>query len=273
MVNSMEYNIIDEYKGTLKDLATNTIAAYEYDIAHFLRYLDICDIDLSNVKAKTIRQYLNSTRGKARISNRRLASLNSFFSFLIEDERIEANPAAIIKGYKVEKGKPKFLKPSEVERVIESCPNILLLMVVKLFYYTGIRLEELRTCQLTSLDMSKRELKVMGKGEIERYVPFPIGLLPTFNEYLNWRNGVEIKDENRNYLFVSEVGKALSRNQIEYSMRKLSKNSGIGVRPHKLRHSFATNCIERGMSRQALQKILGHKDISTIKTLIDIVYT
>lgn len=267
----MMNDIISEYKGTIKDLAPNTMQAYVKDVGHFLDYLNRIGISYSKASPKIIRRYLNSTGGKAKISNRRLSSITSFCRFLVEQELIEVNPASGMKRYKVEETVPKFLKQQDISIIRQACkqslvethPPILVETIISIFSFTGVRLEELRTCELNSLDLQKRELKVMGKGRIERYVPFPMEIIPLLNSYLEWRNQRPDITEYVGYLFISSTGIILSRNQIGYITKKLSKVTGIFVRPHKLRHSFATSAIERGMSRESLSAILGHKRIST----------
>ena len=257
-------DIVERYKASLKDdLLKETVKAYVYDIGHFLAYLK--GKDLVEVTSRDIKNYLLTTGGGNRIENRRLASLSSLFNFLIEDEKILDNPVSGVKRRKVRPGKPAFLKPFEFDIVLSFCPDTLSRIIVLVFFYTGIRLEELRTCPLSSLDIEKRELKVKAKGGGDRYVPFPRGLLPLLNEYLGKRNS------DSEFLFVSENGKQLTRHWIEYHLfTRLSKESKVFVRPHKLRHSFATNCIERGMSRECLKEILGHKQISTTDWYIHI---
>jgi len=258
-------DLLERYKNWCEkgNLLPRTIDAYIGDIKHFLRYYG--DRDITKVSARDIRYYLTMIKGGAKTANRKLASLSSLFNFLIEDEQIANNPVSGIRRGKVRPSAPKWLKPSEVDEVRQAClNNILARTIVEMFYFTGIRLEELRTCLLTSLDMEKRELKVMGKGGVERYVPFPVSLLSTLNSYLDWRNSKEP------FLFVSPNSRQLTRNQIERIFVSLSKLSGVTVRPHKLRHSFATDAINRGMRRECLKEILGHKQISTTDWYIHI---
>ena len=252
---------MNEYRAYLKEhqLLPNTIDAYCYDLERFIKYLGSIKVELVDVSPKTVTRYISILGGSGTRKKRCLASISSHFNHLVETEIVGINPVAGIRRPKVKSLEPKWLQVYEVEKIRESCPNTFRI-IVDTFYLTGIRLEELRTCQLGSLDLQDKQLKVIGKGDKPRYVPFPQSLADLLGTYIETRNpftGFE------NYLFLTGQGKAYTRNQLEYMMVKLSKISGITVRPHILRHSFATHAIERGMRRQSVQKILGHVSVST----------
>ena len=257
--------VLSTYEDYLSDLTLETKKAYIYDIKNFLDYLKVPEkvknSFWSDITPKIVKEYMLSLRGRSRIYNRRLASLSSFFSYLIDRDIIQYNPLAAIKRKKIKSKLPSFLKPYEFRNVYYACSKLfeskelfLCQTILLTLYYTGIRLSELRSCKSSYLDLDKKELKVMGKGEIERYVPFPSDL--------SSRLGI-LYQNKEGYLF-SIDNKQLDKNWIEYHLfTRLSKKTGIHIRPHKLRHSFATNSINLGMSRECLQKILGHKQIST----------
>ena len=113
------------------------------------------------------------------------------------------------------------------------------------------------------LDLKNRQLKITGKGNKVRYVRFPTSLAELFAEYLLHREG-----HDSPYLFVTDAGEPFSRNQIEYMTQRLSKKTGVFVRPHILRHSFATEAINRGMSRYSIQRLLGHASVTTTEWYI-----
>jgi len=252
---------MDEYRAYLKEheLLPNTIDAYCYDLERFIKYLSSIKVELLDVSPKTVTKYISILGGSGTRKKRCLASISSYFNYLVETEMISTNPVASIRRPKVKPLEPKWLQIYEVEKIREACPDTFR-VIVDTFYLTGIRLEELRTCQLGTLDLLGKQLKVIGKGDNPRYVPFPQSLAELFKAYIDTRNPLPSFE---NYLFLTRRGKSYTRNQLEYMMIKLSKISGITVRPHMLRHSFATHAIKRGMSRQSVQKVLGHASVST----------
>ena len=252
---------MDKYRTYLKqnDLLPRTISAYCYDVGLFLTRFD----DATKLTPKDISDHLRRLSSGAKRKKRYLASITSYYTFLVEEGMMVINPASGVKRPRVRPSLPKYLTQFEVDVVRMACPDVVTKTIVDMFYFTGVRLEELRTCQLTSLNMDKMEIKVSGKGDKERYVPFPKSLIPLFNEYLLYRNSIRESEDSRNYLFIKPNGKQLNVNQLQYLFRKLSKNTGIKVRAHMLRHTFATHAIQRGMSRQAVKEILGHVSVST----------
>jgi integrase/recombinase XerC len=249
--------LLENYRKSQKDLAPKTLESYLIDIEQFLNHLNM---RFEELRPKHIMHYINMLNCSGRSANRKLSSLSSFFNYLISEDVVESNPTFNVKRTTIPGKFADYLKPEQVKRVLSTCRNIQERMIVSTFYFTGVRLEELRTSQLADLDLGVRELKVMGKGRRERYVLFPPGLGKMFTEYLVWREKTEPKVAN---LFVSLGGKEISRNKIEYMFRVLSKKSGVKIHPHKLRHSFATEAIKRDVSRESLKELLGHMSVNT----------
>ncbi len=256
----MQVNL-DEFSGSLKHLSVSTRLAYVRDVARFLDFLAQTGTDVSEVKPPIIRRYLDVLQVGARAANRYLSAITALYVYLAEIEAVEINPAAGLRRWRVVKQKPQFLRSHEVDRLRQACPDILWRTVVETFYLTGIRLEELRTCSIDNLSLERREMKVVGKGGKERFVPLPKSCLPLLSEYLAWRAGVVKADVKQ--LFVSQRGEALSRSQVDYRIDKTGRRAGLKVHPHKLRHTFATEAIEKGMSRDEVKEILGHATIAT----------
>ena len=265
-------DLLEDYKQYLLDhsvgnIADNTVLAYAADIKHFLEYAR--DMNLAEITNKHVIKFIGlPTFGKANrpcssnTRQRRLSSIRSFFDFLIDEGLVTSNPA-FFRRVKARTGRyePDYLKPYEVSRVLQACKGILPRTIVETLFGTGIRLSEMMTCQVGSVDLDKREMKVLGKGRKERYVPFSTALASTLREYINWRD--EVAYPGISELFVSMEGLPLKKNWVEYLFLKLSKASGLKVRPHKLRHSFATDAAERGMPLKTLQRILGHESQQT----------
>ena len=258
---------LEQYTTSLKGLAQSTISAYIRDIQKFLEYLEGVGIDFKEIMPRTIKRYLNASGISAKTANRRFASITSFYSYLVEDGIININPASGIRRYKVSvTTEPNCFSPHEIELVRKACPDILSQTIIDMFYLTGIRLEELRTCQLTTVDMDRKYIRVIRKGRggekgKPQHVRFPISFIPALESYISWRN--KTARPGITELFISRNGNTLSRNQIEYMLKKIGRKIGENLHPHKLRHTFATWLLESGADIREAQELLGHSDIST----------
>ena len=252
---------MEQYEEHLRnnELLPRTIEAYCYDVSRFLRLFP----EPINLTPKDISDHVKRMSGGPKRKKRYLSAVSSYYTFLMEEGMTDFNPVGGVRRPRSKMSLPRYLTKREIDTVRLSCETLTSRTIVDTLYFTGIRLDELRTCQLTSLDLEKRELRVLGKGHKPRFVPFPVSLIPLYEEYLLHREELPRTEDGRNVLFLNHAGKQFTQSQIQHLMRKISKQSGIKVRCHVLRHTFATHALERGMSRQAVQKIMGHASVST----------
>ena len=258
-LSSRPSDILKEYEiFHAKRLATRSLKEYLSDIRLFTEWLG--DDSLLTVDKRTIRRYLDTVPIGRKATNRRKSALRSFYSFLEENEIRSDNPTeGIARRYKVGKIKPDPLKEHELNMVRNSCRDILSETVVNMLYFTGIRASELLGINLVDVDMEKREIRILGKGSKTRYVRFPVLVQDTLNRYLIWRSKV-VRDSLS--LFISERGTSLTRGQLDWMFVKL-KRVVSRIHPHLLRHTFATDALDGGMSVEEVRTVLGHESIAT----------
>jgi integrase/recombinase XerC/integrase/recombinase XerD len=165
---------------------------------------------------------------------------------------------------------PTFAVPSEVERLLEAAsmqddPFLQArdVAIIEVLYGTGIRVAELCGMNLSSFDDVLSFVHVMGKGKKERYVPIGQYVVQALKRYVEIRKDVGLPTESA--LFLSQKGNRMTTDQIRYVMKRLRKDSGVHkpLTPHSLRHSFATDLLERGADLRAVQELLGHESLST----------
>jgi integrase/recombinase XerC len=235
------------------------------------------DIDqlLSSADVNSIRGYMvvlnDKQYSKATIA-RKLATLRSFYKFLVKRNRISSNPVVGIRTPKQEKRLPRFLEYEEIKRLLETPPSDSWLgardrAIMETLYSTGMRVSELVAMNLEDIDFLGEVVHIRGKGKKERICPISSSVLQIIQHYMEFRN--KRAQHNGNFdgkvLFVNKHGKRLSTRSVRRKMDKYLKMAGLdpAISPHTLRHSFATHMLNRGADLRSVQELLGHQSLST----------
>ena len=276
--------IMDEFYDYLKKeraFSSHTIDAYRNDLDRFILSFPKTLSDLNQIDKDMIYNFLSEEfdkNYKSKTIARRLASIKSLFKYLIRSEQISQNPSINIKTPKVEKKLPNFVDIKVIDKLME-IPDIKTTKglrdraIIELFYSTGIRLSELANLDLSSIiiDSNKNTgeenymVKVLGKGEKERIIPFGKEAKYWIDKYLNTR-GFSINSGLGNLsLFANSKEKPVAYSTIKRRIRNYIKlvSEGEGLGPHILRHSFATHMIDRGADIRSVQELLGHSSLSS----------
>mgnify|MGYP001396226125 CR=1 FL=1 len=204
---------------------------------------------------------------KATSLSTRLSSLRSFFDFLILRGELQANPAKGVSAPRKQKPLPKNLDVDEVGQLLnvdESDPlSVRDRAMMELMYGTGIRLTELIDIDVKNIQISTDEIRVVGKGNKERKVPFSGEAKLWVAKWLKIRPALLKHEESA--LFISKLGNRISHRNVQKRMKEWGLKQGVAshISPHKLRHSFATHILESSGNLRAVQELLGHENIST----------
>lgn len=199
----------------------------------------------------------------------RLSALRSFFDYLVSKDALAANPAKGVCAPKKGRVLPKNLDVDEIDQLLslDAGPNDPLAIrdraMMELMYGAGLRLAELVSLNISDLSMRSGELRVIGKGNKERVVPFS-GMAQTWlNNWLNVRDLLVKTTEPA--LFISKLGNRISHRNVQKRMEEWGQKQAVNshINPHKLRHSFATHMLESSGDLRAVQELLGHADLST----------
>ncbi len=255
-----------------KNYSGHTIASYRNDLVEWGDYLCVNEkgVGDESVTFQDVRMWmLELTEGgcKASTINRKLSALKSFYKFHNAAGTINYNPMVKIISPKKDKKVPVFFREKDLENLLhvkENCctfEDIRDILIIEMFYQTGIRTSELRTLKRKDVDIDARVLKVLGKGNKERMIPFGDDLKDKIKEYLNVMS-VEV-DVSTDKLFVLASGKEMYAGKI-YSIVKnnMSLVSTMKKRsPHVLRHTFATTMLNSGADINAIKNILGHESL------------
>lgn len=269
--------MIEKFLDYLRDelnRSGRTVESYEEDLRSFERFFKNIDSQLSwqSVDADIIRQWMESMMDKgnnAASVNRRLSALRSFFRFALSRKLVESDPAHLIKGPKKGKRLPQFVRENEMDALLDkqtwgtdfTCVRARIIMMV--FYETGIRVSEL--CGLNDQDVSlvNQELKVTGKRDKQRVIPFGEELADGLKEYIRLREATV--ERQCDALFVTEKGVRITLHQVYKIVREqLQRVCSLKKRsPHVLRHTFATAMLNHNANLESVKKLLGHARLST----------
>jgi integrase/recombinase XerD len=276
----------ENFKNYLKlerGLSDNSIKSYDYDLIQFKKFLignKITDTPL-NCKPETIKNYLyKSFSDKKSISQARsISAIKSFFNYLIFEGYIKDSPISNIESPKQEKKLPKVLTEEEIKKLINSIDlnhdfGQRNKTIIEILYGTGIRVSELINLKLSNIFFKENIIKVIGKGNKERFVPLGEIASNEMKIYINNRNRLKIDSKSSDILFLNRYGRRLTRSMIFKIISDASKRIGLDkkISPHTLRHSFATHLIKNGADLRSIQLILGHESITTteIYTHLDV---
>ena len=202
---------------------------------------------------------------------RKVATLRSFYKFLVKREYVENNPVLAIKSPKQEKKLPRFLEYEEIQRLLNAPPVDSWLgardrAILETLYSTGLRVSELVALNMEDIDFLGEVVRVRGKGKKERVSPIGSNALQAIQHYIEFRNRrAQTNDIDTRVLFVNKHGNRLSTRSVRRKMDKYLKEAGLdpAISPHTLRHSFATHLLNNGADLRSVQELLGHQSLST----------
>lgn len=264
-MNNLITNFIEHNR---KTLAPKSQDAYSKDLVRLEAWLIGENKTLLNAAKKEIDNYIHSVPVGKRLTNRKLSVFRTFYSYLFDQEIIKVNPTIGIKRLRVGRKLPRVLNQNELDTILgydlypkRPFKSSMFSMMVRTFYYTGVRLSELIGINQGDIDFENRRIRVLGKGNKERMVKFPESLINWLHSYDHYRQKNLKTDEIA--WFISDRGKRLNINQVEALFRRFTNKAGIKVHPHLLRHTFATQALDRGMNIVEIQHLLGHESIAT----------
>lgn len=258
-----------------KGLAQNTLESYRRDLLLYSTFLkeNYDGIAIRETTRTHIIAYLLELKRKGRATttiSRNLASIRSFYNFLIRDHYIDNDPSQNLESPKIDKRLPKILSVVQVDRLLQmpevnSVAGLRDKAMLELLYATGIRVSELVSLNIDDLNLNMGLIKCFGKGSKERIIPLGSLAIESINNYLDYSRVKLNKKPDENALFLNHHGRRITRQGFWKIIKKYAKIASIEVdiTPHTLRHSFATHLLENGADLRSVQEMLGHADIST----------
>lgn len=268
-------NLVDEFCVYLKverNLSENTILAYKKDLAQFYQWLAQEGLEMDKLLLADMKLYLYHLNEKKYTKStvaRKLSTIKSFYNFLVRDERIDGYAFANLKPPKKEKYLPSVIEKPKLINFLESLTQEKTYFkmrdsaIFELLYGSGLRVSEVVSLNID--DVESIFLRVVGKGNKERIVPYSYRFKESLTIYLEKARPFLVKNNSEKALFLNNRGKRLTTRGIQYLIENYIKLGFLDedVSPHSFRHSFATHLLDNGADLRVIQEFLGHESLST----------
>ena len=255
-----------------KKLSNNTLQSYHRDIVQYEEYVEKNRINYLKVDKEDIEKYLETLQEhnkKSSTVSRSLASIRSFYQFLVRNRKIKHDPTEGISSPKIDKKAPSILTSKEIELLLDQPKDVDLKgtrdkAMLEFAYATGMRVTEIISLNVDDVNLEEGYVTCKN-GSKQRNIPLGSMSLNALKEYINEARSVLIRDENDKALFVNVNGKRLTRQGVWKIIKYYKEQAHItkDITPHVLRHSFATHLLQNGADLKAIQTMLGHSDISS----------
>ena len=276
-------NLINDFIDCLRferRLSKNTIVSYQRDLEKYRFFLNSSKIkeilNVSNDQILYFLEFLYKTQSSSSVS-RVLATLRTFYKYLVRDGKIQKNPFSSIKNPKMPKKILEVLNEQEVKKFLESIPSSTYLelrdkAMFELLYACGMRVSEIVDLKLADIDFDEGLIRFIGKGNKERITPIGDSAKDYLGKYIRAaRYNLERERKSEN-VFLNKNGQKLTRQGFWKILKKYAGkvNTGKNLYPHLFRHSYATHMLERGADLRIVQELLGHSSISTTQIYTNI---
>ena len=255
-----------EYLKYERRVSDNTVESYGENLKMLKQALNK---NILNLTTTEIRDYIQNLEATPKTKAHYLSVFNSFYNYMIFNEKLSANPCSGIRSPKLGKKLPNYLTGEEIDKLLDiklikpiDYRNKAMLEVL---FATGTRISELINLKLNQIDFDECIIRVLGKGKKDRIIPIGNTALEYLSLYINEYRPFILKTRVSEYVFVNKNGTKMSRQGFFKILKKLVASSGIEkeVSPHTLRHSFATYLLNNGADLRVIQELLGHENLVT----------
>jgi len=267
-------NTFLDYLSVERGLANNTISSYRQDLNAYFDYITGKSINaLSQTNRNNITDFMLFQKNKGIGANsiaRRLAAIKSFYRFCVRERILNADPTSLVETPKLWKRIPESLSVGEVEMLLNQpdsrhIQGIRDKAILETLYASGMRVSEAVNLRQDNVNLEIGFLRCIGKGNKERVIPLGKKAIASIKRYLEASRPKLLGKKTSEFLFLNRMGGKISRQSFWKLIKKYAKSAGVRkpIKPHLLRHSFATHLLERGADLRSVQEMLGHANIST----------
>ena len=260
-----------EYLKYQKNYSEYTILNYHNDIVEYLDFIKREGLDYRTVEYSDLRFFLMYLKDEKKDDNtsinRKLSSLRGFYKYMANEGIVKSNVFSLVNGPKKSKKLPRYFEYNELEELF-LVPDLSTpigqrdALLLEMLYATGVRVGELVNIKVKDIDLGRRSILILGKGNKERFVTYGEYCEEALNRYL--QDGyLLLNKKQEDYLFLNQHGEQLTERGVRYILNQLIQKTGIhkNISPHMIRHSFATHLLNAGCDLLTVQKLLGHESI------------
>ncbi len=265
---------LDDYLDYLKyqkNYSDYTVLNYKDDIIEYLHFMESEALNFKEVEYSDIRFFLMFLKDNKKDDNssinRKLSSLRGFYKYLANEKIVKTNVFALVNGPKKSKKLPRYFEYNELEELFEVPDKTTAigqrdLLLLEMLYATGVRVGELISIKVKDIDLGRRNIIILGKGNKERFVTYGEYCEEALKNYL--KDGyLQLNVNQSESLFLNQKGGDLTERGVRYILDQLIQKTSIHkkISPHMIRHSFATHLLNQGCDLLTVQKLLGHESI------------
>ena len=271
----MEISDFLDYMRYERRRSEQTLQGYRLDLEAYVAYLDTLEghVTVDTADTEDIRGWIEAMMDRGNSASsicRRLSAVRSMYRYALARGLVSHDPAHIVRGPKKSRYLPQFVREDDMDRLLDSAEwgsdyiSTRARTILILLYETGMRASELTSLDDSSVDFTQGEIRVLGKGNKQRAIPFGDELRTQLQQYISQRNQ-ECPQRIDNALILNDRGRRITYEQLRKEvMTRLSAIGNLAKRsPHVLRHSFATAMLNNGADLESVQKLLGHSELST----------
>lgn len=280
--NSKELSEFQDYLLNVRRYSSNTVSSYSFDICDFTKFIRGLGKIFKDIKVDDVKSWildLTERQIGKRSIKRKMSSLKSFYAWMYLQKRVDSDPFEYVHSPKATHALPDFFSEKEIDTLLTANEKrtdklkdrdqaLLMLM-----FASGLRASEVVNLTFNQVDFDNRIMKVSGKGNKDRLVPFTNSAKEAMLNYINGLRKDLLKEDTK-YIFLNSQGNKMTVRGLEYILDEIEAKTGLygKIHPHMLRHSFATKMLNRGADLRTIQELLGHSSIETTSIYTHVAY-
>lgn len=280
--NSKELSEFQDYLLNVRRYSSNTVSSYSFDICDFTKYIRGLGKIFKDIKVDDVKSWildLTERQIGKRSIKRKMSSLKSFYAWMYLQKKVDSDPFEYVHSPKATHALPDFFSEKEIDTLLTANEKrtdklkdrdqaLLMLM-----FASGLRASEVVNLTFNQVDFDNRIMKVSGKGNKDRLVPFTNSAKEAMLNYINGLRKDLLKEDTK-YIFLNSKGNKMTVRGLEYILDEIEAKTGLygKIHPHMLRHSFATKMLNRGADLRTIQELLGHSSIETTSIYTHVAY-
>lgn len=280
--NSKELSEFQDYLLNVRRYSSNTVSSYSFDICDFTKFIRSLGKIFKDIKVDDVKSWildLTERQIGKRSIKRKMSSLKSFYAWMYLQKKVDSDPFEYVHSPKATHALPDFFSEKEIDSLLTANEKrtdklkdrdqaLLMLM-----FASGLRASEVVNLTFNQVDFDNRIMKVSGKGNKDRLVPFTNAAKEAMLNYINGLRKDLLKEDTK-YIFLNSQGNKMTVRGLEYILDEIEAKTGLygKIHPHMLRHSFATKMLNRGADLRTIQELLGHSSIETTSIYTHVAY-